>query len=199
MDHFQATRTDIPFPSFSEAVRAASEKASALKGTADYLDVEPYQNFLQDHSFCVDVARGLETSVRQRKEEYDHLMLEVGRNISASPPVREGIQNRLRKLAYNPLAELCAQESIARSVAQLTAAHKSLANILGIKHPIIAFVSQTRMVANAKPRPGNTAACSNRVGFLREIFDEALAGVKEGLVRANSSWQHAFSTPGSGY
>jgi hypothetical protein len=55
-------------------------------------------------------------------------------------------------------------------------------------HPLIAFISQTRMVANAWLRPGNTAACSHCVEFMRETFDEALAGVKVGLVRADSGF-----------
>lgn len=55
-------------------------------------------------------------------------------------------------------------------------------------HPLIAFVSQTRMVANAWLRPGNTAASSNCVEFMRETFDEALDGVKVGLVRADSGF-----------
>ena len=52
----------------------------------------------------------------------------------------------------------------------------------------MALVSQTRMVANAWLRPGNTAACSNCVEFMRETFDEALVGVKVGLVRADSGF-----------
>ena len=55
-------------------------------------------------------------------------------------------------------------------------------------HPLVAFISQTRMVANAWLRPGNTAACSNCVAFMRETFDEALGGVKVGLVRADSGF-----------
>ena len=55
-------------------------------------------------------------------------------------------------------------------------------------HPLMAFISQTRMVANAWLRPGNTAACSNCVEFMRETFDEALAGMKVGLVRADSGF-----------
>jgi hypothetical protein len=55
-------------------------------------------------------------------------------------------------------------------------------------HPLLAFVSQTRMVANAWLRPGNTAACSNCVEFMRETFAQALAGVKVGLVRADSGF-----------
>jgi hypothetical protein len=55
-------------------------------------------------------------------------------------------------------------------------------------HPLIAFISQTRMVANAWLRPGNTSASSNCVEFLRETFDQALAGVKVGLVRADSGF-----------
>jgi hypothetical protein len=55
-------------------------------------------------------------------------------------------------------------------------------------HPLIAFISQTRMVANAWLRPGNTAACSNCVEFMRETFNEALGGVKVGLVHADSGF-----------
>ncbi len=55
-------------------------------------------------------------------------------------------------------------------------------------HPLMAFISQTRMVANAWLRPGNTAACSNCVEFMRETFDEAMRGVKVGLVRADSGF-----------
>ena len=55
-------------------------------------------------------------------------------------------------------------------------------------HPLMAFISQTRMVANAWLRPGNTAACSNCVEFMRETFDRVLAGVKVGLVRADSGF-----------
>lgn len=55
-------------------------------------------------------------------------------------------------------------------------------------HPLMAFISQTRMVANAWLRPGNTAACSNCVEFLRETFDQVLAKVKIGLVRADSGF-----------
>ena len=37
-------------------------------------------------------------------------------------------------------------------------------------------------------RPGNTAACSNCVEFMRETFDEAMAGMKVGLVRGDSGF-----------
>ena len=52
-------------------------------------------------------------------------------------------------------------------------------------HPLIAFVSETRMIANAWLRPGNTAASSNCEEFMRESFDQALKGQKVGLVRAD--------------
>ena len=55
-------------------------------------------------------------------------------------------------------------------------------------HPLMAFISQTRMVANAWLRPGKTAACSSCVEFMRETFDEALRGVKVGLVRGDSGF-----------
>lgn len=55
-------------------------------------------------------------------------------------------------------------------------------------HPLMAFVSQTRMVANAWLRPGNTADSSNCVAFMKETFREALKGKKVGLVRADSGF-----------
>ena len=55
-------------------------------------------------------------------------------------------------------------------------------------HPLMAFVGETRMVANAWLRPGNTAASSNCEAFMDETFSEALAGQKVGLVRADSGF-----------
>lgn len=55
-------------------------------------------------------------------------------------------------------------------------------------HPLMAFVSQTRMVANAWLRPGNTADSSSCVEFMQETFNTALAGKKVGLVRADSGF-----------
>jgi len=55
-------------------------------------------------------------------------------------------------------------------------------------HPLMAFISQTKMVANAWLRPGNTAASSNCVEFMRETFDVALAGVEVRLVRGDSGF-----------
>lgn len=55
-------------------------------------------------------------------------------------------------------------------------------------HPLMAFVGQTRMVANAWMRPGNTAASSSCKAFMQETFDVALAGKKIGLVRADSGF-----------
>lgn len=55
-------------------------------------------------------------------------------------------------------------------------------------HPLMAFVSQTRMVANAWLRPGNTAASSNVKAFMEETFKEALKGKHIGLVRADSGF-----------
>ena len=54
-------------------------------------------------------------------------------------------------------------------------------------HPLMAFMSQTRMVVNAWLRPGNTAASSNCVPFLEETFD-ILKEKKVGLVRADSGF-----------
>ena len=55
-------------------------------------------------------------------------------------------------------------------------------------HPLMAFISQTRMVANAWLRPGNTAANSNCVEFMRETFERCLASKTVGLVRADSGF-----------
>lgn len=55
-------------------------------------------------------------------------------------------------------------------------------------HPLMAFISQTRMVANAWLRPGNTATSSSCVDFMRETFDMCLSGKKVGLVRADSGF-----------
>ena len=54
-------------------------------------------------------------------------------------------------------------------------------------HPLMAFVSQTRMVANAWLRPGNTAACSNAEAFMAETFD-ILRDQRIGLVRGDSGF-----------
>jgi len=55
-------------------------------------------------------------------------------------------------------------------------------------HPLMAFVSQTRMVANAWVRPGNTADSSNCEAFLHETLHHALAGQRVGLLRADSGF-----------
>jgi hypothetical protein len=55
-------------------------------------------------------------------------------------------------------------------------------------HPLIAFVSQTRLVANAWLRPGNTADSSSCQEFLHETLNHALAGQKVGLLRADSGF-----------
>lgn len=55
-------------------------------------------------------------------------------------------------------------------------------------HPLMAFISQTRMVANAWLRPGNTAASSSCIAFMQETFDRCLASKNVGLVRADSGF-----------
>jgi hypothetical protein len=55
-------------------------------------------------------------------------------------------------------------------------------------HPLMAFVSETKMVANAWLRPGNTAASSSCVEFMQETFDHCLKDKKIGLVRADSGF-----------
>lgn len=55
-------------------------------------------------------------------------------------------------------------------------------------HPLIAFVSQTRTVANAWLRPGNTADNSSCQEFLFETLNHALSKQKVGLLRADSGF-----------
>ena len=52
----------------------------------------------------------------------------------------------------------------------------------------MAFVGQTRMVANAWLRPGNTADSSSCKAFMQETFNDALKGKRIGLVRADSGF-----------
>lgn len=54
-------------------------------------------------------------------------------------------------------------------------------------HPLIAFMSQTRMVINAWMRPGNTASLSNSINFIEETLS-ILKGKKIGLIRADSGF-----------
>jgi len=55
-------------------------------------------------------------------------------------------------------------------------------------HPLMAFIDQTRMVANAWMRAGNTSDLNNYDAFLTETFDVALKGKEIGLVRADSGF-----------
>ena len=55
-------------------------------------------------------------------------------------------------------------------------------------HPLLAFVSETKMVSNAWLRPGNTAASSNCEAFMDETFEHSLGGQQVGLVRADSGF-----------
>ncbi len=55
-------------------------------------------------------------------------------------------------------------------------------------HPLLAFVGETKMVANAWLRPGNTAASSNCEAFMDETFEQSLGGQQVGLVRADSGF-----------
>lgn len=59
-------------------------------------------------------------------------------------------------------------------------------------HPLMAFIAETRMVANAWLRQGNTAALSNCKAFMDETF-EIVKDKKVGLVRADSGfYSHDF-------
>lgn len=54
-------------------------------------------------------------------------------------------------------------------------------------HPLMAFIAETRMVANAWLRPGNTTALSGCQSFIDETF-EILKDKKVGLIRADSGF-----------
>jgi len=55
-------------------------------------------------------------------------------------------------------------------------------------HPLMAFIDQTKMVANAWMRAGNTSDLNNYDAFLTETFDVALKDKEIGLVRADSGF-----------
>lgn len=55
-------------------------------------------------------------------------------------------------------------------------------------HPLIAFIDQTRMVANAWMRSGNTSDLNNWEDFLYETFKVILKNREIGLVRADSGF-----------
>ena len=55
-------------------------------------------------------------------------------------------------------------------------------------HPLMAFIDQTKMVANAWMRSGNTSDLNNYDTFLTETFDVALKNKEIGLVRADSGF-----------
>lgn len=55
-------------------------------------------------------------------------------------------------------------------------------------HPLIAFIDQTKMIANAWMRSGDTNALNSYEHFLNETFDIALKYKKVGLVRADSGF-----------
>jgi hypothetical protein len=55
-------------------------------------------------------------------------------------------------------------------------------------HPLMAFVDQTKMVANAWLRAGNTSDLNNYDAFLNETFDVVLKDKEIGLVRADSGF-----------
>lgn len=54
-------------------------------------------------------------------------------------------------------------------------------------HPLMAFLSQTRMVINAWMRPGNTASMTSCIEFLKETLD-VLKNKAVGLIRADSGF-----------
>lgn len=55
-------------------------------------------------------------------------------------------------------------------------------------HPLMAFVDQTKMVANAWLRAGNTSDTNNYKAFLEETFDVVLKNKSVELVRADSGF-----------
>ena len=54
-------------------------------------------------------------------------------------------------------------------------------------HPLLAFVSDVRMIANYWLRPGNTSASTNYLAFLEDTLSR-LAGKRVGLVRMDSGF-----------
>jgi hypothetical protein len=54
-------------------------------------------------------------------------------------------------------------------------------------HPLLAFVSDIRMIANYWLRPGNTSATTNYLSFLEDTIDR-LKGKKVGLIRMDSGF-----------
>lgn len=54
-------------------------------------------------------------------------------------------------------------------------------------HPLLAFVSDIRMIANYWLRPGNTSAQTNFLSFLDDTLDK-MKGKKVGLIRADSGF-----------
>ncbi len=54
-------------------------------------------------------------------------------------------------------------------------------------HPLMAFVSDCRMIANCWLRPGNTSASNNFLNFLEDTLSK-LADKKVGLIRADSGF-----------
>ncbi len=55
-------------------------------------------------------------------------------------------------------------------------------------HPLMASIDQTKMVANAWMRSGNTSDLNNYTHFLDETFDIALKDKKIGLISADSGF-----------
>ena len=55
-------------------------------------------------------------------------------------------------------------------------------------HPLMAFIDQTKMVANAWQRAGNSSDLNNYEAFLNETFDICLKDKEIGLVRADSGF-----------
>jgi hypothetical protein len=61
-------------------------------------------------------------------------------------------------------------------------------------HPLMAFVSETRMIANCRLRPGNTSSANNVQGFLRNT-QERLGNKRIALLRGDSGFSdNAFLT-----
>lgn len=54
-------------------------------------------------------------------------------------------------------------------------------------HPLMAFVSETRMIANCWLRPGNTSSANNVQGFLRNAR-ECLGNKRIALLRGDSGF-----------
>jgi len=137
MDYFNQPRTDIPpFKSFADALQRVTIAVESLKAEAEYANLKPYRNLLCEIKKCHDCALQEEKHILHVAEEYKRLQKDFVQHFSSPPHVREEIQKKLRKLAYNPITETSKQYSIEALLAEIAKAHQSLQSILDKKRDI---------------------------------------------------------------